>query len=190
MADHPSPVAGELSSARDLCILGDPEQLELIRDEQPGRDAGAAVIAAEKRGRGRPAGALNKRNAKFREQLLALAPHPALALARAYSTPVELLAAQLGCTKLEAAQLGIRAAAELLPYVESKQPVAVAVKHAHDVVLVMPGNGVSAEQLDAIASEIADAAADGIEWAEAEIVDVLPSLTGTPDQAVSPSTGD
>jgi hypothetical protein len=42
MADHPSPVAGELSSARDLCILGDPEQLELIRDEQPGRDAGAA----------------------------------------------------------------------------------------------------------------------------------------------------
>jgi hypothetical protein len=54
--------------------------------------------------------------------------HPALALARAYSTPVELLAAQLDCSKLEAFQCQMRAAAEVLPYVEGKQPVQVDVR--------------------------------------------------------------
>jgi hypothetical protein len=56
MADHPSPVAGELNQARDLALLADPEQLELIRDQVPGRDAATAVQVAERRGRGRPFG--------------------------------------------------------------------------------------------------------------------------------------
>jgi hypothetical protein len=190
MADHPSPVAAELNEARDLCLISDPEQLELIRDATPGRDAGTAVAVERRRGRGRPPGALNKRNAKFRDQLLSLAPHPALALARAYSTPVETLAAQLGCTLLEAAQLGIRAAAELLPYVESKQPVDVNLQRRNDVVLIMPGAGVSPEQLDRIAGEASEGMTEGIDWEASEIIDVLPSLSGTPSQDVSQSEPD
>ena len=190
MADHPSPVAADLDAERDTCILSDPEQLELIRDQVPGRDPGTAVAVAERRGRGRPRGALNRRNAKFREQLLALAPHPALALARAYSTPVETLAAQLGCSKLEAAQLGIRAAAELLPYIEGKQPTQVELTRRNDVVLIMPGGGISGEQLEAIQLEASEGMADGIDWAGAEIVEALPSLSGEPLQAVSPEQGD
>jgi hypothetical protein len=190
MADHPSPVAADLEAARDLCLISDPEQLELLRDATPGRDASTAVALERRRGRGRPPGALNKRNAKFREQLLAIAPHPALALARAYSTPVETLAAQLGCSLLEAAQLGIRAAAELLPYVESKQPVDVNLSKRNDVVLIMPGSGVSAAQLEQIADDAAAGMADGIDWEGAEIIDVLPSLSGTPLQAVSSEQAD
>jgi hypothetical protein len=188
MADHPSPVAGELQEARDTCVLGDPEQLELIRDLVPNRDAATAVAIAERRGRGRPRGSLNRRNAKFRDQLLALAPHPALALARAYSTPVETLAAELGCSKLEAAQLGIRAAAELLPYVEGKQPTQVELKHHNDVVLIMPGGGITPLQLEAIQNEAGAGMAEGIDWEGAEILDVLPSLSGTLEQDVSPSS--
>jgi hypothetical protein len=172
--------------ARDLCVLADPEQLELIRDETEGRDAASAVLVAERRGRGRPVGSLNRRNVKFREQILALGGHPALALVRAFSTPVETLAAQLGCTKLEAAQLGIRAAAELLPYVEGKQPVQIDVRQRADVVLVMANGGaVGAEAMQQIADEASEGMAEGVDWESAEIVDVLPSLMGEPAQDVS-----
>jgi hypothetical protein len=191
MADHPTPLAGELDQARDLALLADPEQLELIRDQVPGRDAATAVQVAERRGRGRPLGSLNKRNAKFRDQLLALAPHPALALARAYSTPVEVLAAQLGCTKLEAAQLGIRAAAEVLPYIEGKQPISVDVRQRADVVMIMAGApGVTGQQLDAIAVEVNAGMVDGIDWDSAELEDLSPSLVGSPSRDVSPEPGE
>jgi hypothetical protein len=191
MADHPSPIAGELDQARDLVLLADPEQLELIRDQVPARDAGTAVQVAERRGRGRPKNSLNKRNAKFRDQLLALAPHPALALARAYSTPVETLAAQLDCSKLEAAQLGIRAAAELLPYIEGKQPISVDVRQRADVVMIMAGApGVAGETLDAIASEVNAGLVEGIDWQTAEIEDLSPSLVGSPSRDVSPEPGE
>lgn len=189
MADQPpSSVDAEITASRDLCILEDPEQLELLRDQEKGRDARAAIDVARKRGRGRPPGALNRRNAKFRDQILALAPHPALALARAYSTPLETLAAQLECTKLEAYQVAVRAAAELLPYVESKMPTAVALKQTHDVVLVMPGgSGVSTAELEAIAQDVSDGMAGGIDWGQAEILDVLPDVSreGEPSQDVS-----
>lgn len=165
MADHPTPLADELDQARDLAVLADPQQLELIRDQVPDRNARVAVEVAERRGRGRPAGSRNRRNTKFRDQILALGPHPAIALQRAYSTPVETLAAQLDCTKLEAATLAIRAATELLPYIEGKQPVTVDLREKHDVVLIMAGApGVGADQLDAIADQVRNGDDDAIDW--------------------------
>lgn len=164
MADHPSPLAGDLDGARDLALLADPEQLELIRDQVPGRSPGLAVAVAERRGRGRPAGSVNKRNAKFRDQILALGPHPAIALQRAYSTPVDVLAAQLECTRLEAATLAIRAATELLPYIEGKQPVTVDLRERHDVVLLMAGApGVGAAELEQLADQV-NGADEPIDW--------------------------
>ena len=181
MPDHPSPLEEELDQARDLVALDDPEQLELLRDQLPGRDAGTAVAVSRSRGRGRPPGALNKRNAKFRDQILALGPHPALALQRAYSTPVETLAAQLECSKLEAAQLAIRAASELLPYVEGKQPVTVDLRQQHDVVLIMGGApGVQGEELERIADQVNEAEESGLDWESAEFEE-LPSGTESGD---------
>lgn len=107
----------------DLLPLPDATQLELLRDGLPDRDPGRAV--AEARKAGRPKGARNKRTEEFRRQILAMAPHPALALARAYARPVETLAAELGCSKLEAFREQRQCAAELLPYVEGKMPVKV-----------------------------------------------------------------
>lgn len=164
----PSAIDAELLADRDLVLLADPAQLNLLADEL---GAGAAAIEHERRGRGRPPGSLNRRNQKFRDQILALYPHPAEALARAYSTPVAQLAAQLGCTKHEAAQIGIRAAAELLPYIEGKAPISVDVRRRSDVVLIMPGAGASADELDAIAAAVNDA--DAIDWSSAEAGDVL-----------------
>jgi hypothetical protein len=192
MADHPSPVSDELAEARDLCALPDPLQLDLLRDQVPGRDARTAAQLAERRGRGRPPGALNKRNGKFREQLLAMCggQHPALVLARATVTPVEQLSAVLECSRAEAYGFQQRAAAELLPYIEGKQPTQVELRRVNDVVLIMPAGSVSAEQLDRIAHEAGEGMADGTDWSSAEIIDVLPSLSGTPLQAVSPSEGE
>ena len=165
MADHPTPLADELDEARDLALLADPQQLELIRDQVPGRHAGVAVDVARRQGPGRKPGSRNKRNGKFRDQILALGPHPAIALQRAYSTPVDVLAAQLDCTKLEAATLAIRAATELLPYIEGKQPVTVDLREKHDVVLIMAGApGVGAAELDAIADQVRDGSDDAIDW--------------------------
>jgi hypothetical protein len=189
MAEDHSPVAAELKEARDLCVLADPEQLALIQDETPGRDAGTAVAVAERRGRGRPPGSINRRSAKFREQLLGMCGgmHPAMALARASTTPLELLAAQLQCSKLEAAQFAQRAAIELLPYMESKQPVDVNLSRRNDVVLIMAGGGVGDEEIEDIRRDLDDAGE--IDWEQAEIIDVLPSLSGEPSRDVSPEGG-
>jgi hypothetical protein len=188
MADQPPSVFDEeLRQPRGL--LADPEQLDLLAEEAG--SASAATVELEKRtGPGRRPGSLNRRNAKFREQLLGLYPHPAEALARAYSTPVHQLAAQLGCSKLEAAQIGIRAAAELLPYIEGKAPISVDVRRRNDVVLIMPGAGVGDEQLAAINAGLAEA--EEIDWSTAEAGDVLQltSFQGGQGSDVSPEAGD
>ncbi|HSU40128.1 MAG TPA: hypothetical protein VLJ38_11180, partial [Polyangiaceae bacterium] len=179
-----------IEEARDLCALPDPLQLDLIADAVPGRDARTVAAVAERRGRGRPPGALNKRSAKFREQLLAMCngQHPALVLARATTTPVEQLAAVLECGRAEAFGFQLRAAVELMPYLEGKQPTQVELRTHRDVVLIMPSGGTSAEELERIADEAADGMAEGTDWGSAEIIDVLPSMaaqTGTPMRAGS-----
>ena len=172
MADHPKPLEAELDQARDLAALPDAEQLELIRDRLPGRDAGAAVVVDRRRGRGRPPGARNRRTAKFRDQILAMGPHPAIALQRAYSRPVELLAAELECTKLEAFGVQVRAAAELLPYVEGKQPVTVDLRQHHDAVIVMAGApGVGAAELMAAAEQAVEGMIFDLEEGEGYSID-------------------
>jgi hypothetical protein len=41
-----------------------------------------------------------------------------------------------------------------------------------------------------IAAEAGEGMAEGTDWASAEIIDVLPSLSGTPEQAGSSDTGE
>jgi len=167
MDQRPGPIEDELKEARDTGLLADPQQLELIRDQMPDRDAATAVEVARRQGPGRRKGSRNKRNAKFRDQILSLGQHPGIALQRAYSTPVDVLAAQLGCSLLEAAQLGIRAAAELLPYIEGKQPVTIDLREKHDVVLIMAGApGVAGADLEAIGDDVRQRGTldDAIDW--------------------------
>jgi hypothetical protein len=57
-------------------------------------------------------------------------------------------------------------------------------------VLIMPSGSMSGAQLDAIAAEAGEGMAEGSIGQSAEIIDVLPSLSGTPLQAVSPGTAE
>jgi hypothetical protein len=117
--------------------LGDVEAIEAARDGRPDRDAGQAVQLVRKAGR--PKGAMNKRTGQLRDYLLSRYAHPLEVLAQTYTRPAEVLAAELGCTKLEAFQQQVRAAAELAPYIESKMPVAVGIDARGTVQLVING---------------------------------------------------
>lgn len=135
----------------DLLAPVTPEEMVDARAEL-GANAGRTAVlrhAREKRGRGRPAGSRNKRTDDFAKYLLGFGQHPALTMMQIQSTQPEVLmeAARRTVTKVlkggkdqpdlvvkieeetltyEGAQsLRIRCAENLLPYLESKKPVAV-----------------------------------------------------------------
>lgn len=81
----------------------------------------------EKRGPGRPPGALNKSTEQMTAFLLRQYRSPLAVLAEIYSRSVVTLAQELNCDLLEAFKLQLVAAKELAPYVHAKQPVAVQV---------------------------------------------------------------
>jgi hypothetical protein len=60
-----------------------------------------------------------------RDQLLARYSSPLVAWAEIANRPVELLAAELSCTKLEAMQVQMRALENLAPYLHQRQPLAL-----------------------------------------------------------------
>jgi hypothetical protein len=119
------PLPIDLTDSDDHHSLPDAAEIVALQMEL-GCDVADAVREHRRRGRGgRPKGARNKRTDDFARYVLQFGPHPGVTLARIQGRPVEMLAQELRCTLLEAQQLQIRAAAELLPYVESKKPVAL-----------------------------------------------------------------
>lgn len=79
---------------------------------------------------GRPAGAVDRKAAEWRAFMLARYRSPLVVLAETYSRDVRLLARELGCTRLEAFQLQLRAAQEAAPYLHSKAPASLQVEGA------------------------------------------------------------
>lgn len=92
-----------------------------------------AVLREARRGRGRPKGVPNRRTEDFRRYLLRFGQHPAITMMQIQSTPAEELVAQSNLIDVpkrqmslhDAQSLRVRCAEALLPYLESKQPVAV-----------------------------------------------------------------
>lgn len=136
---------GEELHQLDLLDPVTPEEMLEAR-EALGPNAGPiAVLAhARERKRGRPAGARNKRTDDFARYLLSFGQHPAITMMQIQSTPPEVLIEASRQEKVhsfrrdgtpnvviermtyEAAQsLRTRCAEGLLPYVESKKPIAV-----------------------------------------------------------------
>lgn len=123
-----------------------PEEMLEAR-EILGPEAGRLSVlrhAREAKRRGRPPGARNKRTDDFKRYLLGFGQHPAITMMQIQSTPPEVLVeasqqpkvhsfrkdgtANLVTERMtyaEAQSLRIRCAEGLLPYLESKQPVAV-----------------------------------------------------------------
>lgn len=148
--------AGQLMEPAPVQValpLGDAADIEAARDQRADRDAAHAVQAVRKAGR--PKGASNKRTGLLRDYLMSRYAHPLEVLAQTYSRPVETLAAELGCSKLEAFQTQVRAAAELAPYIESKMPVAVGIDARGAISLVIHGaDGTPGGFIDASGAEV------------------------------------
>jgi hypothetical protein len=159
--------------AQQLSLLGppSPEVMQQVREEL-GANAGEMTVLAEARKRGRPKGARNRRTEDFRRYVLKFGRHPALTMMEIQNTPAEVLmersvALDVPKNRLSyaAAQaLRLRAAEGLMPFIESKQPVAVELSADGDFNLIIPG--VNMSEADAAA------AADGSFVLEADYDEV------------------
>jgi hypothetical protein len=121
-------VVGDLVSGVAAGIVGaraaaEGEQLPMF--EVPTRHTGAHAEALQralehKRSRGRPPGAVNKSTKEFREWLLKRGVHPLQTMMQwALHSPTSL-AAELGCTRLEAFDRLVALHEALAPYFASK----------------------------------------------------------------------
>jgi hypothetical protein len=98
------------------------QQLSLLGSSGAESDEAVAEVV-ERRGRGRPAGAVNRATRDLRAFVTAQYRHPLVTLARIQAQdPVEL-AKSLGCKPAEALDRIQRAATELAPYLVGKMPV-------------------------------------------------------------------
>lgn len=139
----------------EAAAVEEAEQLDLLQPstedlvearELLGPAAGRMAVVREARRlqRGRPKGARNKRTDDFARYLLSFGQHPAVTMMQIQSTPPELLIEASQQEKVhsfskngeprvviermtysEAQSLRIRCAEGLMPYLESKKPVAV-----------------------------------------------------------------
>lgn len=99
-------------------------------------EAAPVEAPAERRGPGRPPGAVNRRTAEWTAYLLGRFQSPLVAMAEAYSRPTAELARELGCTKAKAFELQMQAARDLAPYLHQRQPQAVQLDANHQVVML------------------------------------------------------
>lgn len=154
--------ARQVVKEQQLSLLGtpDPEDMEAAR-ERLGPDAGNLVVLNEaRRGRGRPKGSRNKRTEDFRRYALQFGQHPAITMMQIQNTAPEVLVERsraLDGPKRrlsygDAQQLRLRAAEGLMPYMESKMPVAVELGVDGDFNLIIPGVNMSQEDAAAAAA--------------------------------------
>jgi hypothetical protein len=113
-------------------------QLPLIPVAVDDDEAEPANQEARGGGRGgRPKGSRNRSTEAWREFLGNRYRSPLEVMAEIYSRSVGELVAEIGCTKLEALTLQLRAAAESAPYWHQKQPMAMQIDGKGIVQLVL-----------------------------------------------------
>ncbi len=101
---------------------------------------GSIVRPGEKeipRGPGRPKGARNKRTEELARYILGRYRDPLIGLASIISTPIEQLAKDLACSRLEAADFWRKCAGDLTPYLHQRQPQQVSLEGASAGMLVI-----------------------------------------------------
>jgi hypothetical protein len=95
-----------------------------------------ALVPAPAKG-GRPAGSVARKTAEWAAYMLARYRSPLVVMAETFSRPTRDLAEELSCTPLEAFELQMKAAAELAPYVHSKQPTGLQLDAAPDAPVML-----------------------------------------------------
>jgi hypothetical protein len=113
------------------------DQLPLLGVEPVDDESGNSADPGNRVRGGRPKGARNKRTEAWLEFLDARYRSPLVVLAEAWSRPVDVLQAELGCTRLEAYALQQQAAIASAPYWHAKQPLALQVEGKGVVQLIL-----------------------------------------------------
>lgn len=159
---------------QQLSLLGpvSPEEMQRVREELGPKVGEMTVLEEARSRRGRPKGSRNRRTEDFRRYVLQFGRHPALTLMEIQNTAPEVLmerSKMLDVPKnrlsYNAAQaLRLRAAEGLMPFMESKMPVAIELSADGDFNLIIPGVNVSEED--------AASAAEGSFLIEADYDDV------------------
>ncbi len=181
--DAKEQLALQLAEERQLSLLDPvgPEDVAEAR-EALGPNAGNLAVLSEARARkrGRPAGARNKRSDDFARWLMNFGQHPAITLMQISSTPPEVLIENSKREKVhsftkhgqpnvvvetmtyEAAQaLRTRCAEGLMPYFESKRPVAIDMSFSGVADLIIAGVTHDQDEIDGmIEAEFAEYRAD------------------------------
>lgn len=131
------------------------EQLELLQPRTRFSGARARAIRAtvEREGRvGRPPGAANLATEEWRKFLFSKGVSPLVAMARYAMMPPDLLAQELGCSKLEAFDRWQRLQEALAPYLHQQMPRAVDVQGATAGILIL--GDLTVQQRERIASDL------------------------------------
>jgi hypothetical protein len=157
---------------RQLDLLDQPspeEMLEAREDLGFGASGRAVATEARQRRRGRPEGARNKRTDDFARWLLSFGQHPAKTMMQVQATPTEVLMEASKKSYLECLDRRIRCAEALMPYLESKKPVAVDLSFSNVADLMIEGVTHSRDELG--------------EMIEGEYLDTADELPPTEDAA-------
>lgn len=122
-------------------------QLSLLPTPAARADLVADDEAAQRSGPGRPPGSRNRRTEQWVDFLMKRYASPLVGLFETFSRPVELLAAELGCTRLEAVKLQNAAREAALPYVHQRLPQAISIDAKSHATLVLDLGGVRPGQV-------------------------------------------
>lgn len=134
----------------DFRYVPDAEQLDLLRDERGVLPNDALRTLRQRQGPGRRPGSQNKASKDIAKYFVGKYGHPLDALGQIMTTPTDVLVEQLKLAQggeakhkpvraMDAMMLRIKAADIALPYIASKQPMAVDLTVHRDVLLNIHG---------------------------------------------------
>lgn len=100
------------------------------------------------RGRGRPAGARNRRTQEWADFLIGRHGSPLEVLAQIAVAPIDVLARELQCSRIQALEQKRQAAVALAPYVHERMPLAVNLEGGQAITLIInQASGASAQEV-------------------------------------------
>lgn len=115
-------------------------------------------------GPGRPRGSTNRTTRDLVKLIQSTGRHPLLAMAEIVATPIDVIAATLGCKRIEAAEYQRKVMSDLAPYVAQKLPTAVQVVGANAGMLVINLGGPVGEAVRGLDMRLIEGDAQSVEF--------------------------
>jgi hypothetical protein len=145
--------AAEKAAGEQMMLFADRSVFGTLRDPESGTRV--------QQGPGRPRGSTNRTTRDLVKLIERTGRHPVLAMAEIVATPIDVIAATLGCKKIEAAEYHRKVMSDLAPYVAQKLPTAIQIEGANAGMLVINLGGAAGEQ-HRLGLQLADAARQAV----------------------------